>query len=681
MIKKSPRLQQNSDSSDDSNSDNSNSDNQENEVKVKDQVTEIDSKKENKREAQPVESVKNKSTEIQQKSDLGDDSSSDKNSDRGKQESERKEKGLLPRIETRESGNESKTKTKHVEDESEKEESQELKQRSNANDGFKRNSISDDQVSDGKVKDPAAKIENIESKQETKIEAQPVESVRKDSSELKQKSDLAEDSKGNDNSKSDKQKLGGKMKELAVNMQNKENEKEIKINAQPFEDKLVRSESPELQQKNYLDKNFKGSNNPKIDEQESDGKVKDPAAKSEYKAIKKETKMKVQPVEDKSVRKELPAFGQKNHSADKSDEQVVEVKVPAAKSEIKESKKETKIYTQPVESESVGKSSEQANKALPTEKKERKKEDFRQTTEVPREYGLNKRVQVDRYDVMSTRQVGTQTGLKLHSVGTFTSGLIKKVNMQTYTSGLISTSDHSTNTIQKRGNDKKTQTEDQYVLESHLTIKYNDSSEKTTTDNEDTTKESGENETSVQSKRSKRKLPLVKLSYSPNLTESTESRPPPPDSLSKKGTQSKDIKSNQKYQNTPFESSGVYSNKEHGKKTRKEKENIRRRGLRRRQFFVYSKRHPSGEYIPKPSKNKMSLFRPTSAGPVYKRESIHLMHRPEDSIPPPSQNKISLRPNSAGPVHKRQCKHPEGTPLSAAQYRMLYHHRWPDIPF
>uniref|UniRef100_K1PCS9 Uncharacterized protein n=1 Tax=Magallana gigas TaxID=29159 RepID=K1PCS9_MAGGI len=322
--------------------------------------------------------------------------------------------------------------------------------------------------------------------------------------------------------------------------------------------------------------------------------------------------------------------------------------------------------------------SDQANKALPTEKKEAKKEDFSQTTGVPGTY-----VQVDRCDVISTRRVGTQTKLKHYNVCTFTSGLIKKVNMQTYTSGLISKSDHSTNTIQESGKDKKTQTKDKYVLERHLTVKDNDSSEKKTTDNKDTTKKSGENEneTSVQLKRRKVKVPLLRLSpeeesNSANSTESTEDRAPQPDSLSKKETKSKDIKSNQKLQKTPLESSGVYTDKGYDKKTKKEKENIRRRGRRRPQFCNFSKRHPSREYIPQPSKNKTSHFRrPTSAGPVYKRELIKPIYRPGDS-----KNKILLvRPNSAGPVHKRQSKQPEGTALSMAQFRMLYHHRWADI--
>lgn len=542
-------------------------------------------------------------------------------------------KGLAPKLEIEESKRETEIHPQHVEDKSVKIDSLELK-------------------SNGTVKDLAAKTGNKESKHG--------ESVKEESLALQQKSHLAKDSHGNDNSKSDQQESGRKVISYAAKIENKESEKETEIKVQP-----VKSESPELQQKNHSAKVSIGNDTFKSDKQE----IKD--SKNQTKIIA------AQPVEDKSLKKDLSELRRHNDSSDsyKSNKQAMEVKVPAAKTEYK-SKKVTKINTQPIEAESVRKqSSDQANKALPTEKKEAKKEDFSQTTGVPGTY-----VQVDRCDVISTRRVGTQTKLKHYNVCTFTSGLIKKVNMQTYTSGLISKSDHSTNTIQERGKDKKTQTKDKYVLERHLIVKDNDSSEKKTTDNKDTTKTSdeNENETSVQLKRRKVKVPLLKLSpeeesNSANSTESTEDRSPQPDSLSKKA---KDIKSIQKLQKTPMESSGVYTDKEYDKKTRKEKENIRRRGQRRPQFCNFSKRHPSREYIPQPSKNKTSHFRrPTSAGPVYKRELINPIHRPGDS-----KNRILLvRPNSAGPVHKRQSKQPEGTALSMAQFRMLYHHRWADI--
>lgn len=656
----SPDLKHKSDSDEDSNrDDNSESDEQQNGGKEKGMMakTEIkESIKETEVKVQHVDSVGNESPQLQQKRGSDDE-----------QGSNGKLKGLTPKIETEESKKETKIQPQHVENKSRKIESPVLERKRVADDDSKTNSKSDEQESSVKVKDLAAKAGNKESNEETKIKAQHVESVREESLELQQKSHLATDSDGNDNSKSDQQESQKKVIGHAAKMENKESEKETEIKVQPV--KSVRKESPELQRKSYSAKDPRG--NDTFDKQE----MKYIAAKTESKENKNKTKiMAVQPVEDKSLKNELPELrGISNSENYKSDKQV---KVTEAKTEIKESKKETKINTQPVEAESVRKqSSDQANNALPTEKKEAKNEDFSQTTVVPGTY-----VQVDRCDVISTRRVGTQTKLKHYNVCTFTSGLIKKVNMQTYTSGLISKSDHSTNTIQERGKDKKTQTKDKCVLDRHLTVKDNDSSEKKATDNKDTTKKSDENEyeTSVQLKRRKVKVPLLKLSpeeesNSANSTESTEDRPPQPDSLSKKA---KDIKSIQKLQKTPIESSGVYTDKEYDKKTRKEKENIRRRGRRRPQLCNFSKRHPSREYIPKPSKNKTLHFRrPTSAGPVYKRELINPIHRPGDS-----KNKILLvRPNSAGPVHKRQSKQPEGTALSMAQYRMLYHHRWADI--
>lgn len=656
----SPDLKHKSDSDEDSNrDDNSVSDEQQNGGKEKGMMakTEIkESLKETEVKVQPVDSVGNESPQLQQKMDSDDE-----------QGSKGKLKGLAPKIETEEGKKETNIQP-HVENKSRKIESPVLEQKSDADDDSKTNSKSNEQESSVKVKDFTAKAGEKESNEETKIKAQHVESVREESLELQQKSHLATDSDGNDNSKSDQQERRKKVIGHAAKMENKESEKETEIKVQPV--KSVRKESPELQRKSYSAKDPKG--NDTFDKQE----MKYIAAKTESEENKNKTKiMAVQPVEDKSLKNELPELRGVSNSAEnyKSDKQV---KVPEGKTEIKESKKETKINTQPLEAESVRKqSSDQANKAIPTEKKEAKREDFSQTTGVQGTY-----VQVDRCDVISTRRVGTQTKLKHYNVCTFTSGLIKKVNMQTYTSGLISKSDHSTNTIQERGKDKKTQTKDKYVLQRHLIVKDNDSSEKKTTDNKDTTKKSGENEneTSVQLKRRKVKVPLLKLSpeeesNSANSTESTEDRPPQPDSLSKKA---KDIKSIQKLQKTPMESSGVYTDKEYDKKTRKEKENIRRRGRRRPQLCNFSKRHPSREYIPQPSKNKTSHFlRPTSAGPVYKRELINPIHRPGDS-----KNKILLvRPNSAGPVHKRQSKQPEGTALSMAQYRMLYHHRWADI--
>ncbi|XP_052711410.1 DNA ligase 1-like [Crassostrea angulata] len=644
-----------------------------------------------KTKTQPeVISEKEETKELQQKNKSDDE-----------QGSEEELKGLEQKIETEDSKKKTKIHPQHVEDKSVKIDSPVLKRKRDADDDFTSNSKRDEQKSNDTVEDLAAKTGNKENKEEIKIKAQHVESVREESLALQQKSHLPKDSNDNDNSKSDQQENGRKVIGDAPQMENKESEKETEINVQPV--KSVRTVSPELQQKSHSAKGSKGNDTLKSDKQEmkdiaanteskesKDSKgndtfksdkqeMKDIAAKTESKESKNKTKIiAAQPVEDKSLKKELSELQRISDSSDnyKSNKQVMEVKVPAAKTEINESKKETKINTQPVEAESVRKqSSDQANKALPTEKKEAKREDFSQTTGVPGTY-----VQVDRCDVISTRRVGTQTKLKHYNVCTFTSGLIKKVNMQTYTSGLISKSDHSTNTIQERRKDKKTQTKDKNVLERHLIVKDNDSSEKKTTDSKDTTKKSdeNENETSVQLKRRKVKVPLLKLSpeeesNSANSTESTEDRPPQPDSLSKKA---KDIKSIQKLQKTPIESSGVYTDKEYDKKTRKEKENIRRRGRRRPQLCNFSKRHPSREYIPKPSKNKTLHFRrPTSAGPVYKRELINPIHRPGDS-----KNKILLvRPNSAGPVHKRQSKQPEGTALSMAQYRMLYHHRWADI--
>lgn len=658
MKKEILALKHKSDSDEDSNTDdNSESDKQQSVKKEKGLVGKIENKesiKETEIKVQPVDSVREESPELQQKSDSDD-----------KQGSEGELKGLAHKIETEDSQKETKIHLQHDEDKSVKIDSLELKRKRDADDDSQSDFKRDEQKSNGTVKDLAAKTGNKESKHG--------ESVKEESLALQQISHLATDSHGNDNSKSDQQESGRKVIGYAAKIENKESEKETEIKLQPV--KSVRKESPELQQKNHSAKVSKGNDTFKSDKQE----MKDIAAKTEIKDIKNQTKIiAAQPVEDKSLKKDLSELRRHNDSSDsyKSNKQVMEVKVPAAKTEINERKKETKINTQPIEAESVRKqSSDQANKALPTEKKEAKKEDFSQTTGVPGTY-----IQVNRSDVISTRRVGTQTKLKHYNVCTFTSGLIKKVNMQTYTSGLISKSDHSTNTIQERGKDKKTQTKDKYVLERHLTVKDNDSSEKKTADNKDTTKQSGENEdeTSVQLKRRKVKVPLLKLSpeeesNSANSTESTEDRPPQPDSLSKKA---KDITSIQKLQKTPMESSGVYTDKEYDKKTRKEKENIRRRGRRRPQLCNFSKRHPSREYIPQPSKNKTSHFRrPTSAGPVYKRELINPIHRPGDS-----KNKILLvRPNSAGPVHKRQSKQPEGTALSMAQYRMLYHHRWADI--
>nr|XP_034332634.1 DNA ligase 1 isoform X2 [Crassostrea gigas] len=654
MKKEILALKHKSDSDEDSNTDdNSESDKQQSVKKEKGLVGKVENKesiKETEIKVQPVDSVRKESPKLQQKSDSDD-----------KQGSEGELKGLAHKIETEDSQKETKIHPQHVEDKSVKIDSPEFKRKHHTEDDFKSNSKREEPKGNGTVKDLAAKPGNKESKH--------VESVKEESLALQQKSHLAKDSNGNDNSKSDQQESRRKVIGHAVKMENKESEKETEIKVQPV--KSVRKESPELQQKSHSAKGSKGNDTFKSDKQE----MKDIAAKTESNKTKI---IAAQPVEDKSMKKELSELRRISNSSDnyKSNKQGMEVKVPAAKTEINESKKESKINTQPVEAESVRKQfSNQANKALPTEKKEAKKEDFSQTTGVPGKY-----VQVDRCDVISTRRVGTQTKLKHYNVCTFTSGLIKKVNMQTYTSGLISKSDHSTNTIQERGKDKKTQTKDKYVLERHLIVKDNDSSEKKTTDNKDTTKKSdeNENETSVQLKRRKVKVPLLKLSpeeesNSANSTESTEDRPPQPDLLSKKA---KDIKSIQKLQKTPIESSGVYTDKEYDKKTRKEKENIRRRGRRRPQLCNFSKRHPSREYIPQPSKNKTSHFRrPTSAGPVYKRELINPIHRPGDS-----KNKILLvRPNSAGPVHKRQSKQPEGTALSMAQYRMLYHHRWADI--
>nr|XP_022336308.1 cilia- and flagella-associated protein 251-like [Crassostrea virginica] len=290
----------------------------------------------------------------------------------------------------------------------------------------------------------------------------------------------------------------------------------------------------------------------------------------------------------------------------------------------------------------------------------------------PHTYMSDKTVQVNFSDVTSVRRVRTQTKLKHYNVRTITSGLIKTRTMQTCTSGLKSSpdqKDRGTNTdgvaIRSRG----TQTKDKYVSLTSVThekktLTVGEASMSTKPAKKETTElvPSQPSQTSNKAKVPKLKLlsELDRYSSEVILSKDLEKKTPTPESPTGKDPGSRDIKDarsgTESEKEMKKESSQLIrrngenvreeSEDESNKKIRKEKENHRRRRRRRWGAPSMPDRHLS------PDKGR----RP----------------HPQRNAPP--------RPKSAKLLPKRKSAPSDGRPLSAAQYRMLYHSRWADIP-
>ena len=290
----------------------------------------------------------------------------------------------------------------------------------------------------------------------------------------------------------------------------------------------------------------------------------------------------------------------------------------------------------------------------------------------PHTYMSDKTAQVNFSDVTSVRRVRTQTKLKHYNVRTITSGLIKTRTMQTCTSGLKSSpdqKDRGTNTdgvaIRSRG----TQTKDKYVSLTSVThekktLTVGEASMSTKPAKKETTElvPSQPSQTSNKAKVPKLKLlsELDRYSSEVILSKDLEKKTPTPESPTGKDPGSRDIKDarsgTESEKEMKKESSQLIrrnggnvreeSEDESNKKIRKEKENHRRRRRRRWGAPSMPDRHLS------PDKGR----RP----------------HPQRNAPP--------RPKSAKLLPKRKSAPSDGRPLSAAQYRMLYHSRWAEIP-
>ena len=290
----------------------------------------------------------------------------------------------------------------------------------------------------------------------------------------------------------------------------------------------------------------------------------------------------------------------------------------------------------------------------------------------PHTYMSDKTVQVNFSDVTSIRRVRTQTKLKHYNVRTITSGLIKTRTMQTCTSGLKSSpdqKDRGTNTdgvaIRSRG----TQTKDKYVSLTSVThekktLTVGEASMSTKPAKKETTElvPSQPSQTSNKAKVPKLKLlsELDRYSSEVILSKDLEKKTPTPESPTGKDPGSRDIKDarsgTESEKEMKKESSQLIrrnggnvreeSEDESNKKIRKEKENHRRRRRRRWEAPSMPDRHLS------PDKGR----RP----------------HPQRNAPP--------RSKSAKLLPKRTSAPSDGRPLSAAQYRMLYHSRWAEIP-
>ncbi|XP_061165846.1 uncharacterized protein LOC133174767 [Saccostrea echinata] len=239
---------------------------------------------------------------------------------------------------------------------------------------------------------------------------------------------------------------------------------------------------------------------------------------------------------------------------------------------------------------------------------------------------LDQEVQADIS--LKSRRVGTQTKLKHYHVQTLTSGLIKRVNMQTYTSGLISKSEKSASTVNVKMKNRKTQTKEKDILETN-------------------NGKSGE-EAEILNQNSRKN----RVSRSREVSASKESK------TAAQHTGAGDSKP--VTVNTEEQTEGVNKSREsniletvldlEGKpdiKKKKDKENLHKRKRRKREVYFWPIRHPSADSRPKS----------------------------------PKQKQPRARPKSSAPPKSKSAERVDNRPLSAAQYRMLYHHRWAELPF
>lgn len=282
--------------------------------------------------------------------------------------------------------------------------------------------------------------------------------------------------------------------------------------------------------------------------------------------------------------------------------------------------------------------------------------------------GQDRGVQADI--ALKSRRVRTQTKVKRHDVQTLTSGLIKRVNMQTYTSGLVSKSDHSTNTVDMKNTvnikmkNRKTQTED--YISGTINEKHGEENGTSTNTSQksyrvpnltDVSPESAASHRASGGKQVERKIqksntkepcqPRDKIQYKRSESISKQNSG---DGEEEKKQRNKAFKqdsgSEEEEKQTVKPSEQDPGSGKEKKKTDKEKENFHRRRRRRRELYFLPIRHPSSDS--KSSNQKRSRKRPKSSGSLPKRKSM---------------------------------EHGNARPLSCAQYRMLYHHRWAEIPF
>jgi hypothetical protein len=361
-----------------------------------------------------------------------------------------------------------------------------------------------------------------------------------------------------------------------------------------------------------------------------------------------------------------------------------------------------------------------------------KKEEYPLLTNVPLRAvpvnipGQDQGVQADIPLNLKSRSVRTQTKVKRYDVQTFTSGLIERVNMQTYTSGLISQSDNSTNTehdsmkmkntVDMKMKNKKTQTKERYIAEAtnekqgdYIAGKTNEkqgnisgtTNEKQGNIPRTTNEKQGniprttnaikqENETFVNTSMKPGTVPKLNLSdvssessfFVPvskykqmerkadksmkkeprqlrGKSRNRRSRPTSEENYGGKEVEKKRSKTpkqdlrgeDEKEDESKHESSRVLEEDiESGetKKTDKERANFRRRRRRERAVYFLAIRIPPSDFRPKSSNQTRPRTRPKSSGLLPKRKSVEQR---------------------------------DGRPLSCAQYRMLYHHKWADIPF